>query len=107
MLASTSRTQLKVLTPSLADRLRIFNAAARTLQADGCRVLAFHPADNLLVISSEAGQRLIDLGHRAGFKRYGTAGSTRYSVLFQGVTLQWRESISAARPDDWARNTIH
>jgi len=107
MLASTSRTQLKVLTPSLADRLRIFNAAARTLQADGFRVLAFHPAENILVISPEGGQRLIDLGHRDGFKRHGSAGSTRYNVRFQGVTLEWRESISSARPGDWSRPTLH
>ena len=66
MLASTNRTQLKVLTPTLADRLRVFNAAARNLQAHGIRVQAFHPATNLLVISPESGQRLVNLGHTEG-----------------------------------------
>ena len=35
MLGSTSSAPLKVLTPTLADRLRVFNAAARTLLAAG------------------------------------------------------------------------
>lgn len=107
MLASTSRTPLKVLTPTLADRLRVFNAAARSLQADGIRVLAFHPADNLLVIGHEDGQRLFGRASRNGYTRHATAGSTRYSVLFQGVTLEWREPISASRPSEWSRLTLH
>lgn len=107
MLASTSRTALKVLTPSLADRLRIFNAAARQLQANGIRILGFCPAQNFLVIAPDAGQRLVALGHREGFKRRPTAGSTHYSVQFQGVTLEWREPISAARPEGWQRPTTH
>lgn len=107
MLASTNRTPLKVLTPTLADRLRVFNAAARNLQAHGIRVQASHPANNLLVITPESGQRLINLGHTDGYQRHGTAGSTRYNVQFQGVTLEWREPISAARPADWSRPTLH
>ncbi|WP_416199919.1 MAG: Rhs element Vgr protein [Pseudomonas shahriarae] len=107
MLASTNRTPLKVLTPTLADRLRVFNAAARNLQAHGIRVQAFHPANNLLVITPESGQRLISLGHTEGYKRYPTAGSTRFNVQFQGVTLEWREPISASRPADWSRLTLH
>lgn len=107
MLASTSRTPLKVLTPTLADRLRIFNGAARQLQADGIRIIGFRPAENLLVITPEGGRRVTDLGHRNGFKRHGSAGSTRYNVLFQGVTLEWREPISSSRPDDWFGPTFH
>jgi len=107
MLASTSSAPLKVLTPTLADRLRVFNAAARNLQANGIRVQGFHPAENRLVITPEAGQRLIKLGHTEGYKRQATAGSTRFSVQFQGVTLEWREPISAARPADWSRPTLH
>ena len=107
MLASTNRTQLKVLTPTLADRLRVFNAAARTLQAHDIRVQGFHPASNLLVISPESGQRLLNLGHTDGYQRHGSAGSTRFNVQFQGVTLEWREPISAARPADWSRPTLH
>lgn len=107
MLASISRNPLKVLTQTLADRLRIFNAAARNLQANGIRVQGFYPAENRLVITPEAGQRLINLGHTEGYKRYPTAGSTRFNVQFQGVTLEWREPISAARPADWSRPTLH
>lgn len=107
MLASNSRTPLKVLNPTLADRLRVFNNAARTLQAQGIRIQGFYPNENMLVISPEAGQRLVDQGQSTGFKRYKSAGSTRFNVQFQGVTLEWREPISFARPSDWARPTIH
>ena len=107
MLASTNRTPLKVLTPTLADRLRVFNAAARKLQSEGIRILGFCPAENLLVISSEGGQHLIGRGHREGFKRHASAGSTRFNVQFQGVTLEWREPISASRPADWSLPTLH
>lgn len=107
MLASISRTPLKVLTPTLADRLRTFNSAARQLQADGIRILGFCPAENLLVITPEGGRRVTSLGHCDGFKRHGSAGSTRYNVRFQGVTLEWREPISSSRPDDWFGPTFH
>ena len=107
MLASNSRTPLKVLNPTLADRLRVFNTAARTLQAQGIRIQGFYPNENMLVVSPEAGQRLVDQGQSTGFKRYKSAGSTRFNVQFQGVTLEWREPISFARPCDWARPTIH
>ena len=107
MLASNSRTPLKVLNPTLADRLRVFNTAARTLQAQGIRIQGFYPNENILVVSPEAGQRLLDQGQSTGFKRHKSAGSTRFNVQFQGVTLEWREPISSARPSDWARPTIH
>lgn len=107
MLASINRTQLKVLTQTLADRLRVFNAAARSLQANGIRVLAFHPAHNLLVIGPEDGNRLLGRADRGGYMRHVSAGSTRYNVQFQGVTLEWRELISASRPGDWSRLTLH
>jgi hypothetical protein len=107
MLASTNPAPLKVLTPTLADRLRVFNAAARNLQANGIRVLAFHPTHNLLVIGPEDGNRLLGRADREGYMRHMSAGSTRYNVQFQGVTLEWREPISAARPADWSRPTLH
>jgi hypothetical protein len=107
MLASINSTPLKVLTPTLADRLRVFNAAARHLQANGIRVHGFHPANNLLVISAEGGQRLLTQGYTEGYKRHGSAGSTRFNVQFQGVTLEWRTPISSTRPEDWALSTIH
>lgn len=107
MLASTNRDPLKVLTPTLADRLRVFNAAARNLQAHGIRVQGFHPCENRLVISPESGQRLINLGHTDGYQRHRSAGSTRFNVQYQGVTLEWRAPISATRPADWSRPTLH
>lgn len=107
MLGSTSSAPLKVLTPTLADRLRVFNVAARSLQAAGIRVQGFHPADNRLVITPEAGRRLVEVRAVIGYQRHVSAGSTRYTVLFQGVTLEWREPISASRPADWSQLTIH
>ena len=107
MLASKSRIQLKVLNQSLADRLSVFNTAARALQAQGIRIQGFYPAENILVISPESGQGLVKQGHSTGYTRHKTAGSTHFSVLFQGVTLKWRESISASRPSEWSRPTLH
>ena len=51
MLASTERTPLKVLTPSLAERLRVFNAAARELQRMGVRLHCVDPVSNRLTIA--------------------------------------------------------
>ena len=50
MQASTN-TQLKVLTPRLADRLRTFNSAARDLQRMGIRLHRIEPEAYRLVIS--------------------------------------------------------
>lgn len=102
MLASTDCAPLKVLTPSLAERLRIFNAAARTLQLMGVRLLHLAPLENKLTIEPEAGRKLLSAGRVGGYQRFGTAGSNRYVAQFQGVSLEWREPISYARPDSWA-----
>ena len=107
MLASTDRASLKVLTPSLAERLRVFNAAARELQRMGIRLHCVDPVGNRLTIDPEGGRRLLAANMVEGYQRHGTAGSNRYIVQFQGVTLEWREPISFARPSDWARPTIH
>lgn len=107
MFAFTNCTPLKVLNSTLADQLRVFNAAARSLQAQSIRVHGFYPAKNLLVISTEAGQRLLDEGKADGFQRFPTAGSTRFNVQFQGVTLEWREPISSTRPGEWTHPTLH
>ncbi|MCB2251679.1 hypothetical protein KTQ74_07225 [Pseudomonas chlororaphis] len=107
MLASTRRPALKVLTPTLAERLRVFNHAARTLQLMGVRLLRIEPLENSLSIDPAAGFKIVGTQPVTGFQKHPSAGSTRYVVQFQGVTLEWREPISAARPDDWARNTIH
>ncbi|MDO9625167.1 MAG: hypothetical protein Q7J46_14390 [Pseudomonas sp.] len=101
MLGLTERP-LKVLTPQYAERLRVFNSAARNLQAMGIRLQRIVPQDNLLVISPADGQSLQSKRLTEGYQRHGSAGSTRYTVLFQGVTLEWREPISYTRPAEFA-----
>ncbi len=101
MHASTERP-LKVLTPQYAERLRVFNSAARALQAMGIRLLRIDSVENRLQISPADGQRLQSQRLTEGYQRLGSAGSTRYTVLFQGVTLEWREPISHTRPADYS-----
>lgn len=93
-MAATENRPLKVLNASLATSLRDFNAAARHLQAKGVRLLQILPTENRLVISPEDGERLQSERLTEGFQRQGSAGSTRYTVLFEGVTLEWRRPIS-------------
>lgn len=93
-MATTEQRPLKVLTPELSCRLHDFNAAARELQRLGIRLLGFFPAEHRLVITSEGGRQLTSAQMVTGYQRHASAGSTRYTVLFQGVTLEWRETIS-------------
>lgn len=93
MRASTEQP-LKVLTPQLADRLRVFNSACRTLQAMGIRLHRIDPVANRLVVAPEDGQRLVRDRLTEGYQRHPSAGSTLYTGLFQGVSVEWRESIS-------------
>ncbi|WP_064116742.1 hypothetical protein [Pseudomonas fluorescens] len=106
MLASTNCT-LKVLTPSLAEHLRVFNRAARILQGMHVRLLHLDPVQNQLTIEPVAARALIDARAVSGFQRDASAGSTRYAVQFHGVTLVWREPISSTRTDDWSSPTLH
>lgn len=85
---------LKVLTPRLADRLRTFNSAARDLQGMGIRLHRIEPEAYRLVISPEDGRVLVSRGQVCGYQRHASAGSTRYSALFQGVEVTWSEPIS-------------
>ncbi|WP_271103383.1 hypothetical protein [Pseudomonas tohonis] len=92
---ATEQRPLLVLTNALRANLAQFNGAARELQRLGVRIAAFHPTELRLEVSPADARWLIT--HRlvdGGFYRCATAGSTRYSVLFQGVTLEWREPIS-------------
>jgi len=93
MQPSTSRP-LKVLTPQLAENLRTFNSAARDLQRLGIRLHRIEPAESRLTISPEDGRHLLRQGLLTGYQRQGTAGSTRYSAMFQGVVVAWAEPIS-------------
>lgn len=106
MIAFTSTTPLKVLTPTLADRLRVFNQAARALQQQGFRLLRFDPSENCLTVSPEVGAQLLTSRQVIGYKRHPTAGSTRFFCEFQGVTLEWQIPISYAHPEEWAKPTI-
>lgn len=93
-MAATENRPLKVLNASLATSLRDFNAAARHLQAKGVRLLQILPTENRLVISPEDGERLQRERLTEGYQRHGSAGSDRITVMFEGVTLEWRRSIS-------------
>ncbi|MFC2974372.1 hypothetical protein ACFOJE_19445 [Azotobacter bryophylli] len=108
MPATEPHVPLKVLSPEFASNLRAFNGAARTLQRMGIRLLQFDLTGNRLVIADPAdGRRLIEQRLTEGFQRTDSAGSTLYRVQFQGVTLEWREPISYARPAEWAAPTVH
>lgn len=101
------RPALRVLTPTLAHRLRTFNEAARALRRAGARLNRFDPVDGRLGIAPEDGQRLLRLGMVNDVERVATAGSTQYRAQFMGITLEWREAISYARPEEWAANPTH
>lgn len=107
MHASIDPTPLKVLTPTLAQRLQVFNQAARSLQLEGVRLLAMNPEQNRLTISPDAAERLMETRQLRDCQQRNSAGSSHHTALFQGVTLYWRTPISAARPQDWAFNTLH
>lgn len=93
-MAATENRPLKVLNASLATSLRDFNAAARHLQAKGVRLLQIKPTENCLQISPEDGERLVRERLTEGYQRHASAGSDRITVLFEGVTLEWRKPIS-------------
>ena len=93
-MAATENRPLKVLNASLATSLRDFNAAARQLQAKGVRLLQIKPTENCLQISPEDGERLVRERLTEGYQRHASAGSDRITVLFEGVTLEWRRPIS-------------
>ncbi|VXC72619.1 conserved hypothetical protein [Pseudomonas sp. 8Z] len=93
-MAATENRPLKVLNASLATSLRDFNAAARHLQAKGVRLLQILPTENRLQISPEDGERLVRERLTEGYQRHASAGSDRITVLFEGVTLEWRRPIS-------------
>ena len=93
-MAATENRPLKVLNASLATSLRDFNAAARHLQAKGVRLLQIKPTEYCLQISPEDGERLVRERLTEGYQRHASAGSDRITVLFEGVTLEWRRPIS-------------
>ncbi|EMQ6642030.1 hypothetical protein RXE51_005961 [Pseudomonas aeruginosa] len=93
-MAATEQRPLKVLNAALATSLRDFNAAARHLQAMGVRLLQIKPTENRLVISPEDGERLQGKRLTEGYQRHASAGSDRITVMFEGVTLEWRRPIS-------------
>lgn len=93
-MAATEPRPMKVLTPALATSLRDFNAAARHLQAMGVRLLQINPTENRLEISPEDGARLQGKRLTEGYQCHASAGSDRITVMFEGVTLEWRRPIS-------------
>ncbi|QMV62810.1 hypothetical protein VUJ49_22870 [Pseudomonas berkeleyensis] len=104
-MAATEPRPLKVLTTALATSLRDFNAAARHLQGMGVRLLQILPTENRLEIGPEDGERLLEKRLTdGGYQAHRSAGSTRYTVLFEGVTLEWRRPISYL---DLQKKTFH
>lgn len=101
MQTAAERT-LKVLTPALAGRLQTFNEAARALRRMEVRLHHFDPTGHRLVIDPDDARRLLKHQVLQGFTRSASAGSTKYTALFMGVTLEWREAISYSRPEEWA-----
>lgn len=106
MHASTERP-LKVLTAEHRAQVANFNQTARDLQHMGIRLHRLDLAGNRLEVDPEGGRRLLLQRLVSGYQRHATAGSTRYVAQFQGVTLEWREPISYARPDEYAGITTH
>ncbi|MCM2318093.1 MAG: hypothetical protein NDI93_02055 [Pseudomonas sp.] len=104
---ATERHAPKVLTPAFSQRLRTFNDAARSLQAQGVRLLRIDLATNCLEIGAEDARRLLERVRCDGFRRRATAGSTQYECQYQGVTLAWTETISYRRPTEWAGTVTH
>ncbi|CDM42416.1 hypothetical protein [Ectopseudomonas oleovorans] len=100
----TTERPLKVLTEGLAVRLHDFNHAARQLQGLGVRLLQILPNENRLQVSPEDARWLLSNRRLDGFTRSRSAGSTRYTAQFEGVTLAWIEPISYR---DFIRNTLH
>ncbi|WP_160286859.1 hypothetical protein [Pseudomonas knackmussii] len=90
----STKADLKVLTPQFAERLRTFNDAARELQRMGIRLHRLDSVENRLTVSPEDGRRLQELRVLTGFQRHCSAGSTRYTGIFQGVEVTWSEVIS-------------
>jgi len=90
----TDAPRLKVMTPELGQSLAVFNEAARALQQMGFRIHHFDLRGNSLEIAPEAGRELLKRQLVIGLRRYPSAGSTRFEVVFQGVTLEWREPIT-------------
>jgi hypothetical protein len=107
MLDSSAYARLKVLTPALADRLRVFNQAARALQFRHVRLLAMDPINNRLSIDPDAAQQLIDAHLLHRHRELKTAGSSQHFAEFRGVTLFWKIPISTTRPQDWTATTLH
>lgn len=98
---STDRAPLKVLNAELAGRLAAFNGTARQLRAMGVEVLESNFIEHRLVINHDAAALVAERFPMDGFSRASSAGSTRYRMLLNGVTLEWREPISASRPSEW------
>lgn len=101
MLGSINCQPLKVLNSAFAERLRVFNQAARHLQRLGVRMHRMDPMENILTIAPEAARQLLSRGLAGDVQQHYSAGSTRYVMPFEGVTLEWREPISANRPEEW------
>lgn len=106
-MSAIEQRPLKVLTPDHRAKVANFNQACRDLQRMGVRLHRIDLVDNRLAINPEGGRFLAQQRLVLGLTRRPTAGSAFYTAQFQGVTLEWREPISYARPEEWAGITKH
>jgi hypothetical protein len=101
-MSATEQRPLKVLTTDHRSQVANFNQACRELQRLGIRLYRIDLVGNRLSIDHEGGRFLVQQRQVLGLTRRPTAGSAFYTAQFQGVTLEWREPISYARPEEWA-----
>lgn len=106
-MSATEQRPLKVLTTDHRTQVANFNQACRELQRLGIRLHRIDLVGNRLAINPEGGRFLAQQRLVLGLTRRPTAGSAFYTAQFQGVTLEWREPISYARPEEWAGITKH
>ncbi|WP_137972381.1 hypothetical protein [Pseudomonas sp. F(2018)] len=106
-MSATEQRPLKVLTTDHRAQVANFNQVCRELQRLGIRLHRIDLVGNRLAIAHEGGRFLVQQRQVLGLTRRPTAGSAFYTAQFQGVTLEWREPISYARPEEWAGITKH
>lgn len=106
-MSATEQRPLKVLNEGHRAQVAGFNQACRDLQRLGIRLHCIDLVGNRLAINHEGGRFLLEKHLVLGMTRRASAGSAFYAAQFQGVTLEWREPISYARPSEWAHITKH
>jgi len=89
-----------VLTPELAEGLRLTNDLARRLRAAGIRVESASPLDTSLYIAAEDAAPFAELFRRQwrGVSWSSTGLHTRHSVYLDGVRVSWFTPVKEQNP---------